>query len=218
MNLLENQFLYGINHGDLWGCQNYIKAYFIKKYEIKEEEIFTFFQNPGVNYSNTLTKAVLNNLMDYQVIIISPYLYKKFFYIFKTLKSYVFLVDYTVYEFNNIEEIEILTIDLEFNNVNFSYEQYCNLNNYQYHEEILMESFKRSSLDWEYLRKNWDFLHWFLPHWLSHVLVTNYYLPWNYIKSLILLIEYFPCLYSFFPEKKVLTCNYMVNMVSYCKK
>lgn len=218
MELLNNQFLYGIAHGDLWGCQNYIKAYFIRVYNFKEEEIFTFFENPGVNYSNNFNKTTIGNFPDYQLIIISPAMYKKYFYIFKTLNKYIFLLDFTYYEFNTVENIHIMAIDLENDNPNFSYDQYCQLNNYQYHEEILMESFKRSSIDWEYLRKNWDFLHWFIIHWLSNFLIKNYYVPWNYIGSLVLLIEYFPCLYSFFPDKKVLTCNYISNMVSLCRK
>ena len=208
MNILDNQYLYGAVHHDLWALQNYIMAYFIDNYQWETEDFFLIIENPGVVYKTGFTKAEQQ---------ITPNLYNNYYYLFKTFNNYIILLDFSIYNYNTIEKIHNLSVDDTKLTAN-SIQQYCNVNNSTYHEEILQYSFKKSSLDWEYLRKNWDFLHWFTGYWLGEHLIKNNYVEWNYIKSLVMLIEYYPCLYSFFPEKKVLSCNYLHNMVGYCKK
>jgi hypothetical protein len=221
-NFDNNHFLYGVVHEDLWLIQNYIVNFFINNFSMKPDDFFLLIENPGFNYQTSLTKTIIASWDNKQVIFLSANFYNMYYSVIKNFKGYIFILDLSVYQLNFIENIKILNIITEEKNfneyINYSCHEYLNLNNYQYHQEIIQESFKKNLIDWEYLRKNWDFLYWYIPFWLSNQLINYQYVSWNYISSLILLIEYYPCLYSFFPEKKQLTCDYIYNMIKYCKK
>jgi hypothetical protein len=216
MNFIDNQYIYGAAYHDLWALQNHIMAHCTDTYQWDSQDFFSIVENPGVIYKTSFTKSELQSMEQKKVIFLTPSLYKNYYHIFKNFQIYIILLDFSIYSYGTLEEVVVLEVDPSM--VGYSIDQYCQLNNDTYHQEIIYHSFKTASLDWEYLRKNWEFLHWFMGFWLGEHLIKNHYTEWNYIKSLVMLIEYYPCLYSFFPEKKVLTCNYLHNMVAYCKK
>jgi hypothetical protein len=217
VNLINDHKLYGIATKDLWATQNAIVAYFLNQYQWSMEDVFTIVENPGIVYLNSLNKTQKQSWEDKKLICLTAPLYNKYYFILKGLGCYIFLLDHSVYGFNTVEDLLIIDMPLE-NDENYSINQYCQLHHHDYHQDILHHCFKKSSMDWEYLRKNWDFLHWFVGYWLSEYLIKNTHSDWDYGYSLAFLIEYYPCLYSFFPDKKVLTCNYIYNMVINCKK